>query len=125
MGIWRNDEDLLTSLKAALREAEAVPPRFVELGKAVYRRRRVYRTADLTLEIDITADAVLGRLLPPQPGTVSAYPAAGTIVTAPVDGSGSFAVRPLPASPFRLRCRTAAGPGIWTGVIRASARPPR
>ena len=36
MGAWQNDEDLLAALKEALREAEAVPVRFVETGKAAY-----------------------------------------------------------------------------------------
>jgi hypothetical protein len=125
VSIWPNDDDLLASLKDAVREAEAVPPRFIELGKAVYDGRFTYTTTDLTVEIDITADAVLGRLLLLQPGTVSAYPAAGPIVTAPVDESGSFTIRPVPALPFRLRCVTASGLVISTGVIRASARPRR
>jgi hypothetical protein len=124
---WQNDEDLLASLKEALREAEAVPSRFIDLGKAAYVGPAhqtalptfTYATADLTVEIDITADAVLGQLLPPQPGTVSAYPADGSIITTPVDESGSFAIRPPPASPFRLRCVTAAGLDISTGLIMA------
>lgn len=125
MSIWHNDDDLLASLGQAVREAEAVPRRFVELGRAVYRRALTYTTADLTLEIDITADAVAGRLLPPQPGTASAYPAAGTTITAPVDEHGSFAIRPVPASPFRLGCVTASGLALSTGLIRASERPRR
>lgn len=122
---WPDDEDLLASLRDALREARTVPPRFVELGKAVYDGRLSYTNADLTLEIDITADAVLGRLRPPQPATASAYPADGTTVTTPVDESGSFGFRPVPASPFRLRCVTTSGLEISTGVIPASARPRR
>jgi hypothetical protein len=114
VSIWRNDDDLLASLKEALREADAVPSRFVELGKAAYRPAP-------SLEIDITAGAVLGRLQPPQSGTVTVYPSAGAIVTTPVDESGSFAIRPVPASPFRLRCVTATGRVVSTGVIRGSA----
>jgi hypothetical protein len=38
MSVWPNDADLLAALKDALREAEAVPPRFVETGKAAYAR---------------------------------------------------------------------------------------
>lgn len=114
MSVWQNDDDLLASLRDALHEADAVPARFVELGKAVYR-------PTLSLEIDITEDAVLGRLKPPQSGTVTAYPAAGAIVTTPVDESGSFAIRPVPTSPFRLRCVTASGRVVSTGVIGESA----
>jgi hypothetical protein len=117
VSIW-HDDDLLASLKDALREADAVPPRFVELGKAVY-------PPATTLRIHLTADAVLGQLRPPQTGTVTAYPATGPIVMTPVDESGSFAIRPVPASPFRLRCVAASGVSVSTSVIRASARPHR
>ncbi|HEY7271282.1 MAG TPA: hypothetical protein VH502_01020 [Actinoplanes sp.] len=117
MSIWRNDDDLLASLREALREADAVPSRFVELGKAAYR-------PPPSLEIDITAGAVLGRLRPAQSGTVTAYPASGAVVTTPVDETGSFAVRPVPAMPFRLRCVTASGRVVST-VIRESAPPHR
>jgi hypothetical protein len=34
-----------------------------------------------------------------------------------VDGLGCFTVRPLPAGPFRLHCRTADGSGMLTGLI--------
>jgi hypothetical protein len=115
---WQNDDDLLASLKDALRAADAVPARFLELGKAAYRPTP-------TLEIDITAGEIRGRLRPAQSGTVTAYPETGAIVTTPVDDSGSFALRPVPVSPFRLRCVTASGRIVSTGVIRASAQPRR
>jgi hypothetical protein len=118
VSIWHDDDDLLASLKEALREADAVPSRFVELGKAAYRPAP-------TLQIHLTADAVLGELRPAQHGTVTAYPATGPIVTTPVDENGSFAIRPVPASPFRLRCVTASGASVSTGVIGESARPHR
>jgi hypothetical protein len=34
-----------------------------------------------------------------------------------VDEIGCFAVEPIPASPFRLRCRTADGTDVLTGWI--------
>jgi hypothetical protein len=114
VSVWQNDDDLLASLRDALREADAVPARFVELGKAVYR-------PSLSLEIDITEDAVLGRAAAPSVRHRHGYPAAGAIVTTPVDESGSFAIRPVPASPFRLRCVTESGRVVSTGVIGESA----
>ena len=35
----------------------------------------------------------------------------------PADQVGCFLIRPVPASPFRLRCRTADGSDILTGSI--------
>jgi len=34
-----------------------------------------------------------------------------------IDEAGGFSLGPLPASPFRLRCRTADGGDIVTGWI--------
>jgi len=39
------------------------------------------------------------------------------VTTAPVDEIGSFAVDPIPASPFRLRFRTTGGIDVLTGWI--------
>lgn len=147
---WHDDEHLFAALKEALREAEAVPPRFVEVGKAAFAwhnvdaeladltydssatlaepvgamrardaslRALTYATADLTIEIEITADAILGQVLPPQDGTVSTYLAAGPVAECDVDEMGFFAIRPVPAAAFRLRCLTRSGIDIMTGLI--------
>jgi hypothetical protein len=148
---WDDDERLFTSLRQALREAEEVPPRLTEMGRAAFAwhnidaelahltydsleaeaqpvaamraqdaslRALTFATADLTIEIEITGDAVLGQVLPPQPGSASTLVPAGPAVTpTPVDEMGFFAIRPVPASAFRLRCVTASGLDIMTGLI--------
>jgi hypothetical protein len=148
---WDDDERLFASLKEALRDAEEVPPRFVETGKAAYAwhnidaeladltydssmagsepvgatraqdaslRALTYATTELTIEIEITGDAVLGQVLPPQPGAASAH-VSGESAVAPtvVDEMGFFAIRPVPATAFRLRCVTSSGLDIMTGLI--------
>ncbi len=40
--------------------------------------------------------------------------ATGAVTTVPVDDSGRFSARDLPAGPFRLRCRLADGTGLMT-----------
>ncbi|HEV8569507.1 MAG TPA: hypothetical protein VGQ92_20910 [Actinoplanes sp.] len=80
-------------------------------------RALTYATADLTIEIEITADAVLGQILPPQAGSASTYLAAGPVAETSVDDMGFFAIRPVPTSSFRLRCVTASGLDIMTGLI--------
>jgi hypothetical protein len=150
MSSWHDDDRLFTSLKEALREAEELPPRFVDVGKAAFAwhnidaeladltydssmaevqpvgamraqdaslRALTYATADLTIEIEITADAVLGQILPPQAASASIYLAAGPVAETPVDDMGFFAIRPVPRSSFRLRCVTPAGLDIMTGLI--------
>jgi hypothetical protein len=40
------------------------------------------------------------------------------VTTLPVDDDiGSFVIEPIPASPFRLRCRMADGADVLTGWI--------
>jgi hypothetical protein len=148
--IWHDDEDLFGALREALREAEDVPPRFIEAGRAAFAwhnidaelaslmydssvaagepvaamraqdaslRALTYATTELTIEVEITADAVLGQVLPPQPGSASSYVVSGPVVETTVDDLGFFAIRPVPARPFRLRCVTASGLDIVTGLI--------
>lgn len=152
---WRDDDQLFASLTRALHEAEDVPPRFVESGRAVFTwhtidaeladltydsslapeepagamraqdaslRALTYATTDLTIEVEITSDAVLGQILPPQPGTMTIYVAAGRDAEAPIDAMGFFGIRPIPAAAFRLRCTTASGLDVTTGVITTASR---
>jgi hypothetical protein len=147
---WHDDDHLFAALTRALKQAEAVPPRFVETGKAVFAwhaidaelaeltydsslsrpepvnamraqdaslRALTFATTELTIEVEITPDAVLGQILPPQSGTVTIYLATGPDSEALVDEMGFFAIRPIPASSFRLRCATASGLDIKTGLI--------
>jgi hypothetical protein len=39
------------------------------------------------------------------------------VTSSPVDEIGCFSVAPIPASPFRLRCRTEDGTDVLTGWI--------
>jgi len=81
-------------------------------------RALTYATTELTIEIEITNDAVLGQVLPPQPGTTSAQVSGGsTVATTAVDEMGFFAIRPVPGTAFRLRCVTSSGLDIVTGLI--------
>jgi hypothetical protein len=149
-GTWHDDDNLFASLKEALREAEEVPPRFVEFGKAAFAwhnvdteladltydsshapaepvgamraqdaslRALTYAADDLIIEIEISGDAVLGQVLPPQEGTVSIYLATGPVAETVLDEMGFFAVRPVPGGPFRLRCLTRCGIDVMTGLI--------
>ena len=147
---WDDDDHLFASLKEALREAERVPPEFVQGARAAYawhdldaelaaltydssiaERRPVsvmrtedaslraltYATRDLTIEVEITPDALLGQVLPPQPGRATIHLPTGPGGEARIDEMGFFAVRPVPGSSFRLCCATTAGLTVMTGLI--------
>jgi hypothetical protein len=70
-----------------------------------------------TIEIELTPDAVLGQLDPPEVGTVTARGDRGALVSADVDELGFFVLGPPPAVPYRLVCRTRSGTTILTGWI--------
>lgn len=80
-------------------------------------RALTFTSPHLSLELEVTEDALLGQIIPPRPGTVEVQTAAGAIATTPVDEIGCFAVEPIPASPFRLRCRTGHDTDVLTGWI--------
>ena len=80
-------------------------------------RALTFTSPHLSLELEVTEDALLGQIVPPRPGTLEVQTMAGTIATTPVDEIGCFAVEPIPASPFRLRCRTGHDTDVLTGWI--------
>jgi hypothetical protein len=55
--------------------------------------------------------------VPPQAATVRIQPREGTETTVPADEIGCFSIRPIPAGPFRLHCKTAANTDALTGWI--------
>ncbi|HTT54292.1 MAG TPA: hypothetical protein VMH35_23120 [Streptosporangiaceae bacterium] len=77
--------------------AEEASPRFLS-----------FAAPDLTIELEIGPDAIVGQIVPPQPGHADACPASGPAFTAEIDDVGCFVIRPLPASPFRLHCHTSS-----------------
>jgi hypothetical protein len=80
-------------------------------------RALTYATHHITIELEVTADAIFGQLLPPQTGSISAHVAAGHVTDASADEMGFFAIRPMPKGAFRLRCRTTSGADVLTGWI--------
>jgi len=71
----------------------------------------------LSLELEVTADAILGQLVPPGPGRVEVCRADGSVVTAGIDEGGGFTIRPVPAGSFRLYCGAANGTSVMTNWL--------
>jgi hypothetical protein len=113
---WHNIDAEL----AALTYDSAVP---AGAGVAITRsepatlRALTFAASQLTLEMEVTDDALRGQLVPPQAGTVEVRTAAGPVAEAEVDGVGYFVIRPVPKGSFRLSCRTTSGVTILTGWI--------
>jgi hypothetical protein len=149
---WKDDDQLLAALGAALRSERTVPAGFISMSKAAFSRRGIdaglaaltydsvvdgaepefagvrpgpaglrhltVTSTELTLEIAVTDDAILGQVVPPGPGRVEARTADGTIVTGVIDQGGSFTIaRPDPPGSFRLYCHATNGTDVLTNWL--------
>ena len=74
-----------------------------------------FTSAALTIELDVDPDRVLGQLVPPRPGVVTATRRDGASTTQAVDDRGCFVIEPVPVGAFRLRVEGA--PAVSTGWI--------
>jgi hypothetical protein len=80
-------------------------------------RALTFTSAHLSLELEVTDGSLLGQIIPPRAGTLETQTRAGATTSTPVDEIGCFVVDPIPAGPFRLRCRTVDGADVLTGWI--------
>ena len=85
-------------------------------SEAASIRALTFTSARLSIELEVGEGSLLGQIIPPGPGTLEVHTTAG-VASSPVDEIGCFAVTPIPASPFRLRCRTEDGADVLTGWI--------
>jgi hypothetical protein len=79
-------------------------------------RALTFTSGRLSIELEVGQSTLLGQIVPPQAGTLEIHTAAG-VASSRVDEIGCFAVTPIPASPFRLRCRMEDGADVLTGWI--------
>ena len=80
-------------------------------------RALTFSSAHLTIELEVTQDALLGQVVPAQPATIRVQPRSGAETSLEADEIGRFSVQPTPPGPFRLHCRTAPGVDAVTGWI--------
>jgi hypothetical protein len=85
-------------------------------SEAASIRALTFSSARLSIELEVGEGSLLGQIIPPRAGTLEVHTSAG-VASSPVDEIGCFAVTPIPASPFRLRCRTEDGADVLTGWI--------
>jgi len=79
-------------------------------------RALTFTSARLSIELEVTENSLLGQIIPPRAGTLEVHTTAG-VTSSAMDEIGCFTVEPIPASPFRLRCRTEDGADVLTGWI--------
>jgi hypothetical protein len=131
---WDDDDALLTELRAAL-DVPAVPEHVVAAAKAAYTWRTIdeelafavlvydsslddsalvrgegprtllFEGDQLSVEIEVTEQSVIGQLIPPGPGRITLTNPAGPVAETDADEVGCF-VLPRPGrGAVRLICR--------------------
>ena len=111
---WHNiDAELARLTYDSSRDRDAVA---MVRSEAASIRALTFTSAQLSIELEVTAGSLVGQIIPPRAGTLEVHTTAG-VASSPVDEIGCFAVTPIPSSPFRLRCRTEDGTDVLTGWI--------
>lgn len=80
-------------------------------------RALTFTSAHLHIELEVTENSLIGQVMPLRAGHVETQSQFGPTVTVPIDDIGCFTIEPLPASPFRLRCRVEDQADVVTGWI--------
>jgi len=144
---WDDDDHLVAAINEAFRAEREVPRAFIEAGQATFTWHNIdaelaaltfdsateaavavraeevsprflsFTANQLTIELEVGPDEIVGQIVPPQPGHADACPARGAAITAAIDEIGCFIIRPLPASPFRLHFRADSGISVLTTWI--------
>ncbi|MFG2516390.1 hypothetical protein [Streptomyces sp. NPDC048584] len=83
---------------------DAIPVR----GATDVPRMLTFTAGEVTLDVEVTAEGLLGQVLPPQPGRVEVLGGPSQAVSLTADDLGRFATTDPPAGPFALRLHTGA-----------------
>jgi hypothetical protein len=113
---WRTvDAEIAALAYDSAHDRELAPTTRAE---AAFLRALTFASSELTIELEVTANGLQGQLVPIQSGQVQVQGTGGEIlVTAEVDETGYFIIRPQPRGGFRLRCRTTEGRIVLTNLI--------
>src|SRR6266498_4068381 len=112
--LWRNVDDELAALTYDS-SVDASP--VVTRTEAAPLRTLIFATERLTIELEVTPEALFGQLIPPHSGEVELESATGTRRRATIDDLGVFLIHPIPPGSFRLCCRTAEDASAMTTWI--------
>ena len=80
-------------------------------------RALTFTSAHFAIELEVTEHSLIGQVIPPQEGRIETQPRVGVPTATQIDQIGCFSIDPIPASPFRLHCRTDDGTDVVTGWI--------
>lgn len=80
-------------------------------------RALTFTSARLTIELEVTQDALVGQIVPAQTAIVKIRFRSGGETDVSADDIGCFTIEPIPIEQFRLECRTADGVQALTGWV--------
>ncbi|MFG1947019.1 hypothetical protein [Nonomuraea sp. NPDC048826] len=80
-------------------------------------RALIFATGEVTIELEVGQEALMGQLVPARAGTAYTHLVTGGVVESAIDESGCFVFRPAPAQAFRLQCRPSSGANVVTDWI--------
>lgn len=84
----------------------------------VVERTLVFQAGELGIEVDVTADALIGQVTPGAEGIVAVERLDGSVSRTGCDPVGSFSSRPRPEGMFRLRYTRKDGTPVVTQWVR-------
>ena len=103
---WRTVDDELAL--AALVYDSSIQDRPLVRGETVHGGRTLIFEGDaVSVEVDASPDALVGRVVPPGRADISLLSVDGPVSETTADDMGSFALATAPSGPVRLLCRTA------------------
>lgn len=77
-------------------------------------RALTFTSARLAIELEVTADSLIGQIVPPRQGSLEHETRSGETATVSIDEIGCFCIQPVPDGAFRLRCQTEDGVDVVT-----------
>jgi len=95
--------ELLTMLYDSSLEDEPL----VRDASYISARNLTFQAGDLSLEVEMSGDSVIGQVVPPQLARIALVTVHGEFASADTDELGTFLLPRPAAGPVRLTCRTA------------------
>lgn len=80
-------------------------------------RALTFSSPRLTIELEVTAESLLGQVIPTQVATIEVQTQAGLGTVVSSDEIGCFSIQPVPRGTFRLRCLAPGGIDVRTGWV--------
>lgn len=81
---------------------DALPVR----GATDVPRMLTFSAGEVTLDVEVSAQGLMGQVLPPQPARIEVLGGPRTTAALTADGMGRFTADTAPSGPFALRLRT-------------------